>query len=321
MAQSLMTITSDVSVDQTAYELSMDYALRSELHFDGCADVKSTNPSMNGPVITWTITSDLSAQTTALNESTDLTPFAMADTQPSVTLTEFGNAVKTSAKVRGSSFLEYDPVVANVVTYNAALSIDTIARDVLKAGSNVRYSTGTGAAPAGRTSVTPLNTIRAVDVRRARVDLRQGLAQKVQSGLYLAFINPDVLFDLQSETGSGSWLTPHEYSQPENIWTAAAGDFLGFRFIETDRAPVFADGGSSATTTDVYATLFLGQQALAKGHSHMDGNGPMPRLINGPVTDTLARFRPFGWYWFGNYGRYREACLRRVESASSIGAN
>jgi len=43
--------------------------------------------------------------------------------------------------------------------------------------------------------------------------------------------------------------------------------------------------------------------------------------VIGPVTDKLRRQRPIGWYWLGGYARFREACLRRIESASSIGDN
>jgi hypothetical protein len=39
------------------------------------------------------------------------------------------------------------------------------------------------------------------------------------------------------------------------------------------------------------------------------------------VTDSLMRFHPVGWYWLGGYSRFREAAIRRYETASSIGAN
>ena len=44
-------------------------------------------------------------------------------------------------------------------------------------------------------------------------------------------------------------------------------------------------------------------------------------MIFGPVTDTLRRFNPVGWYHLVGYGRFREAALQRIETASSIGAN
>lgn len=74
-------------------------------------------------------------------------------------------------------------------------------------------------------------------------------------------------------------------------------------------------------STDVYATLLMGRQALAKAWSSSDGNGPNPRVVVTPVTDNLRRFTGFGWYWLGGYSTFRAASLRRIESSSSIGTN
>jgi N4-gp56 family major capsid protein len=140
-------------------------------------------------------------------------------------------------------------------------------------------------------------------------------------GYYTAFIHPDVSYDFRGSTGGANWRDPHTYSKAEEIWAGEIGAFEGSRFVETPTAPVFADAGSSTTLTDVYATLFIGRQALAKAHSHSDGNGPYPVVVPGPVTDKLRRNVPMGWHWIGQYGRFREAAIRRVESASSIGVN
>jgi N4-gp56 family major capsid protein len=129
--------------------------------------------------------------------------------------------------------------------------------------------------------------------------------------------------DRGAEGASASQLVTilHTYSQPGEIWTGEIGSFEGIRFIETPRAKVFADAGSSTTLTDVYATLVLGRQGLAKAFSVSDGNGAFPKVIPGPVTDKLRRFVPMSWYWLGTYGRFREAAIRRIESASTIGVN
>lgn len=73
--------------------------------------------------------------------------------------------------------------------------------------------------------------------------------------------------------------------------------------------------------TDVYATLFLGRQALAKGYSNTDGNGPQPRVMLTPVTDHMRRFAGVAWYALEGFGRFREEALRRVETSSTIGTN
>ncbi len=302
--------------DQAAYDLRAFYALRYELYHDALATVKPTAQSMNGSTVTFTITTDLSAATTALSESSDVSAVALSDAQVVLTLVEYGNAAITTAKLRGTTFIPYDPVVANIIGYNAGISLDTIARDVLKAGSNAIYA---GQA-AGRTTVIPTDTMAAADVREAVAFLRRGAAQPF-NGYYCALIHPDVSADFRGSTGTNNWSDPHAYSEPADIWNGEVGVYGGCRFIETPRAVIFADAGSSTTNTDVYATLFLGQEALAKAHSMSDGNGPLPTIVPGPVTDHLRRFVPMGWYWFGAYGIFRQAALVRLESASSIGSN
>ena len=309
-----------VSTDQSAYDLAVYHGLRPLLYFDALADVQSTAQSFNGAAVIFTLLTDMTVATTALNESTDVSAVALADSQVTLTLVEYGNAVLLTKLIRSTSFVPYDPVAANAVAWNAGQSQDQLAVNVLQAGTNVRYSTGTGVAPLGRTSVTPLNTLRATDVRRSLADLQGGNVMDF-GGKYAAFIHPDVTFDLRSETGSASWRDPHTYSQPDEIWQGEIGEFEGFRFVNTPTAPKFADAGSSTTLTDVYRTMFMGRQALAKAFSHSDGNGPYPMFVEGPVIDKLRRNVPLGWYWIGAYGIFRQTSLRGFESASTIGSN
>lgn len=310
------TGASALDYDQAAFEMLAYYALRPELYFDAVATVKPTNQSNVGVSVQFTIQSDLSAATADLSESSDVSAVAMADSTVSLTLLEKGNAIITTAKIRGTSFIPLDPVVANVVGFNAGLSMDTIAANVLGGGTNVAY----GGGAAGRTTVTPSNVLVGNDVRAQVAGLRRSNVQP-NGGYYTGFIHPDVSYDLRGASGAGTWLDPHVYSDPADIWNGEVGVFNAVRFIETPRAPVVADAGSSTTNTDIYQTIFVGQEALAKAYSTADGNGELPMIVPGPVTDKLRRFVPMGWYWFGVYGRFRESAIRRVETASSIGLN
>ena len=232
----------------------------------------------------------------------------------------YGNAVITTAKLRGTSFLDVDTVAANVVGYNAGDSIDQIVRDVLAGGTNVIYGGGGTTTPTGRTSVTAADVIEANDVRKVTAQLRKANAASF-NGLYMGFIHPDVSYDLRRETGAASWRDPHVYQDTMEIYNGEIGAFEGVRFIETPRAKVFenaSNGSGSTGTIEVYCTHIMGRQALAKAHSITDGNGSVPKIVRGPVTDTLARLQPIGWYWLGGYSRFREASLRRIESASSL---
>jgi len=317
------TQQSSLSTDQTAFDRIAYFALRSELLFDAVADVQPVAQSMPGSSVKFTIFNDLTAVTSALTEDTDVTPVAMSDSQVEVTLAEYGNAVNTTAKLRGTSFLDVDAAAANIVGYNAGISIDSVIRDVLSAGTNVIFGGGGASDPASRTTVQVEDIIEANDVRKIVSALRSANAVSF-NGMYMGYIHPDVSFDLRRETGVASWRDPHVYSDPAGIYNGEVGAFEGVRFIETPRAKIFenaSNGSGSAGTIDVYCTHICGRQALAKAHSVVDGNGPFPRVVRGPVVDVLARFQPVGWYWLGGYARFREASLRRIESSSSIGSN
>ena len=73
------------------------------------------------------------------------------------------------------------------------------------------------------------------------------------------------------------------------------------------------------SAVDVYGTLVLGRQALAKAFSTGGGYGIQPVLVDVPVIDVLRRFTGVGWKHFVGYAPFRQAALYRIESGSSIG--
>jgi N4-gp56 family major capsid protein len=247
----------------------------------------------------------------------------MSDSQVTVTLEEYGNATVTTAKLRASSFLPVDPVAAQAVGYNAGLSIDTIARNAVQAGSNVIYATGGAVAPSSRTTINTDDTLTANDIRRAVAQLR-GANVPTIGGNYVGFIHPDVSYDLRGITDASGWRDSYKYTNAMPLYNGEIGMFEGVRFMESSRAPLFAnasDNSGASGTIDVYGTLIMGQQALAKAVSMGGEYGNQPSIVYGTVTDLLKRFRPVGWKHFVGYAVFRQEALRRIESASSIGTN
>jgi len=312
-----ITQASSLSVDQQAFDQIAYFALRSEMLFDAAADVQPVAQSMPGSSVTFTIFSELADATSTLSETVDLTPTTMADSQVSVTLAEYGNTVNTTAKLRGTSFLDVDAVAANLIGYNAGSSIDTVVANVLKAATNVVYGGGGSTTPTSNATVQAEDIIEANDIRIVTAQLRGAKAQSF-NGMYMAFIHPNVSYDLRRETGAASWRDPHVYSNIGPIYNGEIGAFEAVRFIETPRAPVDLTGGS-ASTVDLYSTIIMGRQSLAKAHSITDGNGAYPKVVRGPVVDSLMRFNPVGWYWLGGYGIFRQAAIRVINSSSSLG--
>jgi len=202
------TETSSLSVDQVAFDRLAYFALRSELLFDAAADVQPTQQAMPGTGVTFTIFNDLATATSTLSETTDVTAPALSDSQVTVTLNEYGNAVITTAKLRGTAFLDVDSAAANIVGYNAGASIDEVAREVLAGGSNVIYGGGGTTTPSSRTTVKAVDIIEANDIRKVTAQLR-GANVPTFNGLYMAYIHPDVAYDLRRETGAAAWRDPH----------------------------------------------------------------------------------------------------------------
>ena len=318
-----ITQASSLSVDQAAYDRLAYFALRSELLYDQAADVQATNQAMPGSSVIFTIFSELAVATSTLSETADLTPATMGDSQVTVTLAEYGNTVSTTAKLRGTSFLDVDATAANLIGYNAGNSIDTVVQAVLAGGSNVAYASGGSTLPTSTVTIQAEDILTANDVRKQTAALR-GANVATFNGYYMGYIHPDVSYDLRRETGNASWNAPHVNVDTAGIYNGEIGTFESVRFIETPRAPLTANASNGTSTTgavDVYGTLIMGRQALAKAYSQIDGNGAYAKVVRGPVVDSLMRFNPIGWYWLGGYGRFREASLRRIDGASSIAVN
>jgi N4-gp56 family major capsid protein len=317
------TQQSSVSWDTAAYNALAYFALRPQLIWDQFAEVRPTAQTHTGVSVTFTFAGDMTAATTALTETADVDAVALSDSTVTVTLAEYGNAVLTSAELRLTSYVEVDPIVANVVGYNAGISIDTVARNNIEDGTNVRYATGGATDPTSRTTINTDDSVTGDDVRYCVAKLRGNSAMPFGSG-YAGVIHPDVSYDFRGATGGSNWRDPHTYSSPEGIFTGEIGMFEGVRFIESPRACLFVDASNNAGaagTIDVYGTIIMGQQAFAKAFASREGYGPNPQVILGPITDKLRRFVPVGWKHFVGYDIFRQAALYRIESASTIGTN
>ena len=94
------TQMSSLSIDQAAYDRLAYFAYRPENYYDAVCTVRATKQAMPGSSVIFTKISDLAVATTALTETTDVTAVAMADSQVTVTLLEYGNAVITTAKLQ-----------------------------------------------------------------------------------------------------------------------------------------------------------------------------------------------------------------------------
>lgn len=292
----------------TAYDRVAWFALREQAIFDTFAKTKPGNLTSPGSPVTITFLDDLAAATTPLNEITDIEVVGLSDSQVSITPAEYGNGVILSIRIRKDDFLVgFDADVANLLAFNMVDTIDTLARTALDGGTSVT----TVAASEGATVAT--DVITAALVRQMAATMRGASVVPLMGTFNAAVIHPDVSYDLRNETGDGAWVTPAQYVDVQRIYSNELGSFGGFRFIESPRAKLNADGGS--TTVDTYTTYFIGSEALGKVETIP------PHMVLGPVVDRLKRLQPLGWHVYAGWDTLREDAIQRLISASSIGAN
>ena len=307
-----MTGTGQVSSSTGAFEQMAYFALRSNPLYEMIADVRSTAQTHNGASVTFDIYNNMTAATTALTEATDVTPVALGDTTVTVSLSEYGNAVETTAKLRGTSFLNVDADAANVIGYNMVDSLDQVVAAVAAGGTNDILPTGRAAT----VNIVAGDTITAEQTRTAAAKLRDKSAPGFENGNYVGMIHPNVAFDLRSQTAVTDVIAYQIRQDGQAVRNGSIGTWGGVEFIENPRAHIQTGAGAGAI--DVYDTVIAGRQALAKAFSRAPGFGEQPQIVYGPTTDYLRRFVSVGWYHLCGYGRFREDCLQRVESSSSL---
>lgn len=299
---------------------SIDQYVRAELRHQpllrNLADTRPVQVDKPGSSVALYTRTDLAPATTPLNETTD--PDAVALPNPtSVTLTpnEYGNVSIATLKVKATSFFDVDPDQRDAIMWNMRDTLDILVRDIVSAGTNVRYSNG-------KTSTATVNSqdnLKSSDIRYVVAKMRGNAAQGKRGDLYAGLIHPDVSHDLRAETGAAAWRDSHLYAAPGAFWPGEIGVYEGVAWVESARTKFAADGGDgtdAGTGADVvHRTIILGKEALAEGVV------VEPEVRAGVVPDKLNRFYPLGWYGYLGWARFREKALYRIESGSSISAN
>ena len=297
---------------------------RANLYWDQMATIKGGNTYAPGSSVSFLFWADLADATTALSETSDVDAVALSDSTANIPLIEQGNAVIPTAKVRATAMTSVDRGVANIVGRNAAKTMDTIAKNIIAAGTNVRYATGGSDTPTTRggagTGIDADDTLTGADIAYVVADLRAADVPGLEGDVYGGVIHPHVSVDLRQETDASGWLTPANYSDATKRWRGEIGQFNGVRFMESSTAPTFVNAGDGGAV-DVYRTVIVGEGGIGKAWGSGGGydGGPNPTVVRGLPVDKLMRFYPMGWKQLVGYGILRQAAVRAIESASTLG--
>jgi N4-gp56 family major capsid protein len=237
---------------QKAYDRLLEFALRAEPLIRSVADKTPAQQSIPGSTIVLQKYVDLSAATGTLTETVD--PDAVALSTPdqvTITLNEYGNSVLVTRALELFSLADVDPAISNVIAFNLADSIDKVAMETLRGGTNVIYG-GTATSTA---TVAAASTLDSADIRKVVAKLRSNKAAYRKGSLYWVGIHPEVSHDLRAESGAAGWRDPHNYSDVDKIYAGEIGQYEGAFYVESPRLFSAKTGADQATLTTTAVTV------------------------------------------------------------------
>ena len=259
MANAYTDVTALGGLVKTAYDRYVEFALRAQPMIRAVADKKPAQQAMPGSSVVFSLYNDLAAATSTLTETSDVDAVALSDVSTvSVTLNEYGNASLVTRKLHLFSLSDVDPAVADIIAYNMADSLDTVAQNVLVQGTNVIY----GGTRTSTATITASDTIDSADLRKAVAKLRSNKAVPRAGSLYWTGIHPEVSHDLRAETGDVGWRDTHQHTDASlgNLFAGSIGTYEGAFFIENPRM-YSAKSGADQTALATTAVTVAGTSA------------------------------------------------------------
>ena len=289
MANAFNDTSSIAGLVQTAYDRYVEFALRAQPMIRAVADKKPVQQAMPGSSVVFSLYNDLAAATSTLTETTDPDAVALSNVDTvSVTLNEYGNASLVTRKLQLFSLSDVDPAVADIIAFNMADSLDIVAQNTLRQGTNVIY----GGTRTSTATVTASDTIDSADIRKAVAKLRSNKAVPRAGSLYWVGIHPEVSHDLRAESGSVGWRDTHAYTDASlgNLFAGTIGTYEGAFFVENSRMFSAKDGADQTDLATAPAVSGVsGEFTIVAANAAFGGKAEVGDKIAGTNVGASAK--------------------------------
>ena len=123
--------------------------------------------------------------------------------------------------------------MAERLTRQAALTLDTVGRDAICAGLNVMYPSGISA----RSSITSSNILTYAMIKKVVRNLKKAGAQPFPDGFFHGKISHDTYYDLCAD--SGHWIDVAKYQDDTRVQKFELGCVYKVKFFEVDNPKIF----------------------------------------------------------------------------------
>lgn len=224
-------------------------------HFVPGRFVKGTN------TIRFARYNDLGADTTPLNEGETPISQALSIGSDYFTATQYGNTIAVTDLAQLDSPHDLISIASERIARQAAETMDLVVKDVLAAGTNVKYA---GDATS-RATVAQNDVITGALVKKMVASLKASNVPAFADGFYRCILHPYQEYDILTDTANGGWMDSTKYVDNMPLLNGEIGRYAGVRFLVSSNAKVFEEAG--ADDANVYSAHFFGPDSYTVGDS------------------------------------------------------
>lgn len=250
---------------------------------------KRVHSRNSGKTMTWNRYAPLAVATTSLTEATNPAESNLTGEQVNATVAEYGNWVKISSLLYGTSIDAAAKEKTEVLAQNASETIDTLVRNELATGATTQFAGG----KASLSLVAASDVLSTTEIRKAVKTLKKNNALTYEDGYFLGKIGPDTAYSLQGD--NTTWIDVSKYAKATQVFKGEVGKLFGTRFIEATSNQYF-DANAGASSADIYSNFIHGKEAFGT----VDLSGDNVRLVvknsdKGDTGNPLNMFMTIGW--------------------------
>ena len=321
------TLLSGLSAEmKTFYDMTLLDEASANLVHDQFGQ-KRPIPSNGGKTIEFRKFAPLAKALTAITEGVTPDGKSLSVSTVTATVAQYGDYITQSDVLELTALDNTILEATKLLGKQAGLTLDTVTRNVINAGSNVTYcpkvASGAETTVTSRSAMDTTSKLTVKVIQKVVAKLRGQNAPTI-GGKYVAIIHPYVAYDLMRDP---EWIDAHKYAQPDNLYTGEIGEIAGVRFVTSTEAKIWNDktcpvasgtaGASGATYHPVFSTLFLGEGAY--GVTEISGGG-LQTIIkqkgSAGTADPLDQRSSVGWKAIKTAEILIPNYLVRVESCS-----
>lgn len=196
-------------------------------------------PQGSGKTIEFRKFSSLPKALTALTEGVTPDGRQMNVTSITATVAQYGDYIVQSDVLELTALDNTIVEATTLLGAQAGLTLDTVVRNVLNAGTNVSYAqktvSGSLVDVTSRASLDKTAKISIDGIERVVAKLRNKNAKKIGDS-YICIVHPNVVYDLRR---NAEWIDAHKYAEPSELYSGEVGRIAGVRFVESTEAKIF----------------------------------------------------------------------------------